>query len=311
MSKTVRFIDFWNGFNPISNYEPLFKKIIEKYGLILIKEGIPDILFFSIFGEENKSLHFENCQKFFYSGEVSNHIKSPSVEKLLADGVIILGLDKITHPHFYRLPIIVRRDFFLTKGIYELDHDLVNLPLKKVTWDEKYFGLKRKKNPCERKNAVFIYSNPEPQERIRFAKKFMARMPLDCPGSVLNNITLKNNKRNRDMHKIASNYKFYIAFENQRYPGYFTEKIWSAFLGSSVPIYWGDPEIHDDFYKGSFINRMDFENDESCIDYIEFLNSNDTEYLKILNSPKVKNHSLFSYSQPFVFLDKFLLKDKP
>lgn len=34
-------------------------------------------------------------------------------------------------------------------------------------------------------------------------------------------------------------YKFTIAFENQSYPGYVTEKIADALMAGTVPIYWG------------------------------------------------------------------------
>ena len=105
---------------------------------------------------------------------------------------------------------------------------------------------------------------------------------------------------------IASRYKFFIAYENDSVPGYCTEKIWWAFLGRSIPIYWGDPDIYDDFVEGSFVNRMDFVSDDECIDYVEFLSKHDEEYLKILNCPKVKNHALFSFAGPIAFLKNFL-----
>lgn len=38
-------------------------------------------------------------------------------------------------------------------------------------------------------------------------------------------------------------FRYSIVIENSRSPGYFTEKIIDSFLGWSIPIYWGDPEI--------------------------------------------------------------------
>ena len=60
------------------------------------------------------------------------------------------------------------------------------------------------------------------------------------------------------------------------------------------------------FVEGSFVNRMDFCGDDECLDYVEFLSRHDEEYLKVLNAPKVKNYSLFSFSAPIVFLSKFI-----
>jgi hypothetical protein len=160
--------------------------------------------------------------------------------------------------------------------------------------------------PNHTKHAIFIARNSKAPERIKFAKKFMERMPLDCPGAVLNNMKIPGDQRMKNNHLIASEYKFFLAYENESVPGYCTEKIWWAFLGRSMPIYWGDPEIYDDFYQGSFINRQDFSSDKECLDYVEYLSNDDDEYLKILNNPKVKNHSLFSLSEPIAFLNKFL-----
>ena len=42
---------------------------------------------------------------------------------------------------------------------------------------------------------------------------------------------------------FIKDYKFTIAFENQSYPGYTTEKILDAFRARTVPIYWGNPRI--------------------------------------------------------------------
>jgi hypothetical protein len=49
-------------------------------------------------------------------------------------------------------------------------------------------------------------------------------------------------------------HKYAIAFENNSYPGYTTEKLMDAFLGNSIPIYWGDPKIKEDWNTNAFIN---------------------------------------------------------
>jgi hypothetical protein len=40
-----------------------------------------------------------------------------------------------------------------------------------------------------------------------------------------------------------SDYKFAIVMENTEAPGYITEKIVSAFLGSAIPIFWGHTDV--------------------------------------------------------------------
>lgn len=43
----------------------------------------------------------------------------------------------------------------------------------------------------------------------------------------------------KDKLKTLGEYNFVLAFENTDYPGYITEKIIHAFMGGSVPLYWG------------------------------------------------------------------------
>jgi len=287
VQKSVRFVDFWPGFSPLSPGEPLFSRIVDFFDLFVIDTGVPDVLIFSVFGSLHKQACFQKSAKVFYSAESPRLPSSPSQEWLIGHDVAVLSMAKIDHPNFYRLPNIVRKDWFGTRGVYDIERYPLSLPAK-------------------RKNCVFIASNPNALERINFAKKLMLRMPLDCPGSVLNNMKIPGDVRMKGNVSIASRYKFLIAYENDSVPGYCTEKIWWAFLGRSIPIYWGDPDIYEDLVEGSFVNRMDFLDDDECIDYIQFLSENDNEYLKILNSPKVRNHSLYSFSGPVLFLKNFI-----
>jgi len=43
------------------------------------------------------------------------------------------------------------------------------------------------------------------------------------------------------------NFNYSIVMENDRYPGYFTEKLTDCFVTATVPIYWGAPDIGDYF----------------------------------------------------------------
>lgn len=41
-------------------------------------------------------------------------------------------------------------------------------------------------------------------------------------------------------NRWLKNYKFNICFENGSSPGYITEKLFQAYAGGCIPIYWGD-----------------------------------------------------------------------
>lgn len=55
-------------------------------------------------------------------------------------------------------------------------------------------------------------------------------------------------------------YRFSVAIENSRSPGYFTEKILDCFLTRTAPVYWGDPAIGEVFDARGVI-RCDTEAD--------------------------------------------------
>jgi hypothetical protein len=52
----------------------------------------------------------------------------------------------------------------------------------------------------------------------------------------------------------SNKHKYSVAFENNSYPYYCTEKLMDAFLAGSIPLYWGDPKIKEDWNSDAFIN---------------------------------------------------------
>jgi hypothetical protein len=73
--------------------------------------------------------------------------------------------------------------------------------------------------------------------RLRVAERHRDRLALY--GRAFRPVVSKNEALDR--------YRFSVAIENSRSPGYFTEKILDCFLTRTVPIYWGDPTIGEAF----------------------------------------------------------------
>ncbi len=105
----------------------------------------------------------------------------------------------------------------------------------------------------------FIYGNRVPF-REEFVRLLSQYKKVDCPGRALNNmpgfdregddyLQRENNKK-----EFVRRYKFTIAFENSTSLGYTTEKLWQPMLSSSIPIYWGNPQVGKMFNTCSFIN---------------------------------------------------------
>ena len=57
----------------------------------------------------------------------------------------------------------------------------------------------------------------------------------------------------RDKKDALDPYMFSVVFENDSYPGYFTEKITDCFAKGVIPIYHGDPDIFDYFDRDGII----------------------------------------------------------
>jgi len=84
--------------------------------------------------------------------------------------------------------------------------------------------------------------------------------------------------------KIFSNFRFSLVMENQNAAGYISEKILNAFLGGTVPIWYGTTEIFDVFNHKAFI-YYDINKPQEALDQITYLEQNREEYLKMLDEP--------------------------
>ncbi len=71
-----------------------------------------------------------------------------------------------------------------------------------------------------------------------------------------------------DKWSAIADYKYHLAIENSAFPHYWTEKIADAFLGLSMPLYWGCPNIADYFPRDSF-RLIDRDNPAAAIHSIE------------------------------------------
>ena len=127
----------------------------------------------------------------------------------------------------------------------------------------------------------FIYSNERAKERIEFFHRLNARKPVDSGGRVLNNI----GGPVADKRAYVARCKFTIAFENESHQGYATEKIIEPLLMGSIPIYWGDPGIEEDFNPDCLINVHKFRSFDEVIERILEIDGSDELWRKYVTSP--------------------------
>ena len=79
--------------------------------------------------------------------------------------------------------------------------------------------------------------------------------------------------------------KFHLAFENSSAPGYVTEKILHAFAARTIPVYWGAPDVVEDFNSKAFINCHEYESLADVVKKIKELDRDDAAYISMLEEP--------------------------
>jgi len=114
----------------------------------------------------------------------------------------------------------------------------------------------------------FLYSHTVPH-RDAFFRQLSEYKKVDAPGRSMNNMQPIDDQYSGDKWQIKRQflapYKFTIAFENDIYPGYQTEKLYDAMAVNSIPIYFGDPKISEVFNTKAFINVADYIGKENAV----------------------------------------------
>ncbi|MFP4528180.1 MAG: glycosyltransferase family 10 domain-containing protein [Candidatus Kapaibacterium sp.] len=260
------FTDFWPVFNIEDNY---FLDVLSPEFDIELDEKNPDFLIYSVFGT---SFYRYNCIRIFYTGE--------NIRPDFTRCDYSFSFDFSDDPRSFRLPLY---PFFGDPEKLLKQRNINDIMISKTEF-------------CN-----FIYSNPGPAERVDFFHKLSKYKKVISAGRFLNNtgIPLKNKK------DFLSKFKFTIAFENQSWPGYTTEKIFEPMLVGSLPIYWGNPLISKDFNPDSFLNYHDYGSVDELIDRIIEIDSNDDLWAKYLSQPYFHDNELSEYVDPALIRERF------
>ena len=186
---------------------------------------------------------------------------------------------------------------------------LKNLPSLSKPYPEYCQIIREFRNMDKSRFCNFIYSNYDKNfsgavKRVEFCKSLMKYKKIDCAGGVMQNTDeLKRLDKNTILKKrysinpptkltYISKYKFTIAFENQSYPHYVTEKIVHPFLAGSIPIYWGCPKIAQMFNPAAFINCHDYNSLDEVVSRVQEIDNDHELYLKYATAPPFLSDSL-------------------
>ena len=250
--------------------------ILRKYGnidnlTVVHPYECPDILLYSIFGNEH--LKYTNVRRVFFSGEPFG-IRAEADFNLTFDR----NSDKNT-----RVPLwLGYLNDYLLEECHRRKNGIINVPM--------------------RENFCSFISNGEVKttHRRTFVEKLSAYKKVHCGGAFLNNIGYTVPRGVNCSGKIEHNnkYKFAIAFENEDYPGYVTEKICDIYKSNCIPIYWGTKEVIMDFNPTTFINANDFANFDELVEYVIRVDNDDTLYASYFKEPMFSNKWMDAFNDP-------------
>lgn len=256
----VWYTDFWPEWNTGENF---ITPILSKHFNVVLDQRNPDVLFHSIFNRMSDTPNYK-CKKILILAE--NWRPSQFGAELS------ISFDPHTNTN-YRLPLW---------QIYML------------LWPElKGRMFDRLDAGTFTRFCSFTVSNPSNFQRNGFFQQMSAAFPgqVKSYGKVhMNDTSLMKVTQGaywRDAKReffIENRHKYSIAFENSSYPYYTTEKLMDAFLAGSLPLYWGDPKVGQDFNPASFINVGKLGNEES-IELVRKMEKNEQMFLDMYHQP--------------------------
>jgi Glycosyltransferase family 10 (fucosyltransferase) C-term len=93
----------------------------------------------------------------------------------------------------------------------------------------------------------------------------------------------------KDNYVLYRNYAYCLVMENKEHPGYVTEKIFNAYMGGCLPIYYGTKEIFDIFHPDSFV-FYDVEDPQPALDLLARLRDDRDEYYRrLIGTPMLRD----------------------
>ena len=309
----VAFIDFWPNFELENNYFfHLLKDVVD----LEINQVDPDLMFLhsdSYRWKERWLYKDHPAKRVFWTMEgtpplFDAHIYPPNPSVMTRGGVGYgepnsLAAQKtndsdrtyyygrcdfaLTHEimedsRHYRFPYWLYHIDWFDKGNYGGEPNLL-IPLDQIGNNEYY-------NTPKTKFCAHIVSNPV-EKRREIHKKLSEYKQVDgygnCFGSgvSMNTFNGVNGPWEEEKLSILKDYRFSICFEQKLRAGYHSEKLFHAKVAGTVPIYWGDKSVNDDFNKKCFINLVDYDSIDDLVEYVKYVDSNEDVYQSYANEP--------------------------
>ena len=124
--------------------------------------------------------------------------------------------------------------------------------------------------------------------REDFFRRLSKYKPVHSADHYLNNTGFVVSMK--DKVEFIKNYKFVIAFESQSIPGFTTEKCFQPLVANTVPIYWGNPLIGQEFNTSRIIDGTHYKDLDSLIERVVVYDSNPDLYRSMLEQSVYPNN---------------------
>ena len=291
---TIAYINYWND----PNNDNYFTKFIEE-NIGLVKKvnptENPDILIASCMGNINNVRNIKAKCKLFYYGENLNRYPPYNNDKLLYDTFDLIVGFKNTDLSKKQIRFPLWLMYFYYYKYNENDNILTYIQNK---YNE---NIKKQKDIF----ATIVASHDRGGQRTIISNELSKYGHIKAPGTYRKNTQSIGNTHNDKINYISRG-TYNICPENSCYEGYFTEKIFQAFEGGTIPLYWAIdlPEVE-------IINKnkycfCDINNKVSLEKSIHNVSNNPKQYIEgeLFTKNAGENIQIF-YS---ILLDNILLK---
>jgi len=224
------FAGCWDSSDPGDNV--LTRLLETRWRIELVAE--PDFLIHSCIGRRRHDHRRYDCVRIFYTGE--------NVPPDWCSTDWAFTFEYTDHPRHFRLP---HWPFYiapprLVKGLPAGGAAAAVPDVEAILAARPRF-------------CGFVVSNPLCKTRNEFFRRLSRYKRVDSGGKLFNNV----GGRVADKQAFLAECRFNIAFENESHPGYTTEKVAEPMLVNTIPIYWGDPLVGNDFDTRSFLSFHD------------------------------------------------------
>lgn len=260
----IAFVDFWPEWNVENFILPILKNSIPD---VTIDNRNPDVVFHSIFNRMSETPKYK-CKKVLVLAENWRPSQFGSNYSISFD------------PHSktnFRLPL------WQMYGL--LNPEILE---RLITYRERRISEKRQPESFDR-FCAFTVSNPSNSLRNNHFDILSSYKRVHAYGKVrMNTYELKRKTEGRywrdakDEFFLQNSHKFMMTYENSSYPYYCTEKLMDGFLAGSIPIYWGDPRVEEDWNGKAFIN---VNNNNGWLDVVKLADQNQTFFEEMYFQP--------------------------